>query len=100
MRDTPQARAVANYRSRLSGRGMARFEVLARETDRELIRALARRLAEDTPEARKIRNSVYRRVVAPSGKKSSILVALRRSPLVDADLTLHRSRTEGRDTEL
>jgi hypothetical protein len=79
---------------------MARFEVLARETDREIIRELARRLAEDTPEARKLRTAIFRRMVAPMSNKGSILAALRRSPLAGADLSLHRSRSEGRETEL
>ena len=46
MSETSQSRAVKNYRSRLVERGMARFEVLGRVTDRELIRSLARRLTE------------------------------------------------------
>ncbi len=44
---TSQRRAIQNYRSRLSERGLSRFEVLGRETDRDLIRSLARRLAEE-----------------------------------------------------
>ena len=51
---TSQKRAVQNYRSRLSGRGLARFEVLGLGSDRELIRALARRLAAGGPEAAKL----------------------------------------------
>jgi hypothetical protein len=42
----------------LSARGLARFEVLGRDADRELIRALARRLAEDGPEAARLRAAV------------------------------------------
>jgi hypothetical protein len=41
-----QKRALQNYRSRLNERGMARFEVLGLGEDRELIRTLARRLAD------------------------------------------------------
>jgi hypothetical protein len=40
-----QKRAIKNYHARLGERGMARFEVLGLDTDRELIRSLARRLA-------------------------------------------------------
>ena len=39
-----QKRALKNYRKRLRERGMSRFEVLGLDADRELIRALARRL--------------------------------------------------------
>ena len=42
-------RAVKNYRFRLSERGLARFEVLGRDADRDLIRCVARRRAEDSP---------------------------------------------------
>jgi len=41
MGDTSQKRAIDNYRKRLNQRGMARFEVLGLNTDRELIRSLA-----------------------------------------------------------
>jgi hypothetical protein len=47
MSDTAQKRALRNYRSRLTKRGIARFEVLGLEADRDLIRSVARRLAED-----------------------------------------------------
>jgi hypothetical protein len=39
---------------RLSDRGLARFEVLGRDADRDLIRMLARRLAENGPESAKL----------------------------------------------
>jgi hypothetical protein len=45
MSTTPQRRALNNYRKRLNQRGMARFEVLGLDGDRDLIRSLARRLA-------------------------------------------------------
>lgn len=34
-----QTRAIQNYRSRLGDRGLARFEVLGRDSDRSLIRS-------------------------------------------------------------
>ena len=49
MSTTPQKRALNNYRKRLNQRGMARFEVLGLDADRELIRSLAKRLAGDDP---------------------------------------------------
>jgi hypothetical protein len=51
MSSASQKRALKNYRDRLCERGMARFEVLGRDADRDLIRSLARRLAEDGPDA-------------------------------------------------
>ncbi|AEI01621.1 hypothetical protein OCA5_c04720 [Afipia carboxidovorans OM5] len=95
-----QRRAIQNYRTRLGERGLARFEVLARDADRDLIRSLARRLAEDDAEASKLRAIVGEAVAGEPPKKGGILAALRRSPLVGADLDLSRQREEGRKVDL
>lgn len=95
-----QKRAIQNYRSRLSERGMARFEVLGLAADRDLIRSLARRLAEDGPEASRLRAAVSRTIEGEPPRKGGILAALRRSPLVGADLDLSRPREEGRKVEI
>lgn len=95
-----QRRAIRNYRSRLGKRGLARFEVLGRDADRDLIRSFARRLAEDTPEASELRATVAKSIAGEPPKKGGILAALRRSPLVGADLDLTRSREEGRKVEI
>jgi hypothetical protein len=100
MSNSSQKRAIRNYRSRLSERGLARFEVLGLDADRDLIRSLARRLAEDGPEAARIRAVVSRTVSGEPPKTGGILAALRRSPLVGADLGLSRPRDEGREIEL
>jgi hypothetical protein len=98
--DAAQKRAVQNYRSRLSERGLARFEVFGRAADRDLIRSLARRLAEDTPEASELRAVVSNSIAGEPPQPGGILSALRRSPLVGADLDLSRSREEGRKVDL
>ena len=95
-----QKRAIQNYRSRLRERGLARFEVLARDADRDLIRSVARRLAEDGPEASRLRVAVNQTIEGDPPVKGGILAALRRSPLVDADLDLVRVRETGRDVEI
>ena len=95
-----QRRAIETYRARLGERGLARFEVLGRDGDRDLIRTLARRLAEDTPEASRLRTAVTRLVAGEPPPKGGILAALRRSPLVGADLDLSRPREEGRAVDL
>jgi hypothetical protein len=95
-----QKRAIKNYRSRLSERGLARFEVLGLTTDRDLIRSLARRLAEDGPEALQFRMAVTQTIAGEPPKNGGILAALRRSPLVGADLDATRSREEGREVEI
>jgi hypothetical protein len=97
---TSQKRAIKNYRHRLKKRGMARFEVLGLDTDRDLIRSLARRLAEGGPEATRLRATVSQTIAGRPPRKGGILEALRRSPLVGADLDLRRSREEGRKVEL
>jgi hypothetical protein len=98
--DSSQKRAVQNYRSRLGERGLARFEVLGRDADRELIRSLARRLSEDTPEATRLRATVASSMVGESRESGGILAALRRSPLVGAELDLARSPDGGRKVDL
>lgn len=100
MSSTAQKQAIKNYRNRLAKRGMARFEVVALDSDRELIRSLARRLAEKTADAKRVRAEVHRTVVSRSGKKGGILAALRRSPLVGANLDLRRALTHGRKVDL
>jgi len=47
MSSPSQKRALKTYRDRLGERGMARFEVLGRDADRDLIRSLARSLGLD-----------------------------------------------------
>lgn len=79
---------------------MSRFEVLGRDADRDLIRSLARRLAEDTPEASELRATVAKSISGEPPRKGGILEALRRSPLVGADLDLGRPREEGRKVEI
>ena len=95
-----QKRAVQNYRSRLSKRGLTRFEVLGLGGDRKLIRSLARRLAEEGPEASRLRVAVSQSITFAPAKKGGILAALRRSPLVGADLELNRAREHGRKVEI
>lgn len=100
MSNASQKRAVQNYRNRLGERGMARFEVLGLEADRELIRTLARRLADDGSDAARIRATISRTIDGEPARKGGILKALRRSPLVGADLDIARSHVTGRKIDL
>jgi len=100
MGNTAQKRALRNYRTRLVKRGLARFEVLGLDADRELIRSLAKRLAKDDPEALRIRATVSQTIAGEPPRKGGILAALRRSPLVGADINLARSRETGRKVDL
>lgn len=97
---TAQNRAIKSYRSRLRKQGIARFEVLALDADRDLIRSLAKRLARNDHEAGRIRAEVRRSIAGEPTAKGGILAALRRSPLVGADLEIVRSKETGRAVEL
>lgn len=95
-----QKRAIQTYRARLHERGLSRFDVLGRDADRDLIRSLARRLSEDTAEARELRATIAKSLTGEPPKPGGILAALRRSPLVGAELDLSRTREEGRGIDL
>lgn len=95
-----QKRALANYRSRLTQRGLARFEVLGLDADRDLIRSLARCLAEGGPEAEQVRAVVTRTVSGELPKTGGIVAALRRSPLVGANLDVTRPHETGRRVDV
>jgi hypothetical protein len=74
--------------------------VTGRDSDRELIRALARRLAEDGPESDRLRAVVSQIFGGEPPTKGGILRALMASPLVGSELDLSRSREEGRKVDL
>ena len=78
---------------------MARFEIQGLDSDRELIRSLAKRLTESDGDAKRIR-AALKRFVASKQPTGGILAALRRSPLVGAELNLERSTTHGRTVDL
>ncbi|HIJ64021.1 MAG TPA: hypothetical protein HPQ04_15115 [Rhodospirillaceae bacterium] len=65
-----------------------------------MIRSLARRLAEDGPEASRLRAAVSQATAGEPPKKGGILAALRRSPLVGADLDLSRPGDAGRKVRI
>ena len=70
---------LSRYRKRLTQQGMARFEVLGLDADRELIRSLARRLAGDAPDSARIRAAVADHF-GERPKKGGILNALAGRP--------------------
>lgn len=100
MSNPSQKRAIKNYRKRLNERGLARFEVLGLDADRELIRSLAKRLAEHGPDAVRIRATVRRTISGERATKGGILKALRRSPLVGVELNLERPIATDRKVDL
>jgi hypothetical protein len=100
MTSAAQKKAIRNHRERLRGRGLGRFEVQGRMSDKELLRKLARKLAQDGPSAENVRKAVASAVASPNEAKGSIWAALRRSPLVRSELDLERVRAEPRKIEL
>lgn len=93
-------RAIQKYRGRLAKTGMARFEVLGLDSDRQIIRVLAKRLAARDADASEIRASIHRAVAGKRTGAGGILASLRRSPLVGADLTIGRKHEPGRKVRL
>ena len=100
MSSPSEKRVLKNYRKRLGQRGRTRFEVLGLDTDRELIRSLARRLADNGPDSAQVRAALRRNVSGESPSKGGILSALCRSPQVGADLDLARPATDARKVDL
>jgi hypothetical protein len=94
-----QANAVKTHRKRLRQRGIARFEVQAKLADKELIRKLAKQLASDGAAASKLREAVSEAIAGKTEQKGGILAALRRSPLVGADVNFPRERAEMRNVD-
>lgn len=76
-------RRVDRYRKRLAERGMVRFEVLGRKADRELIRSVAKCLAEEEPETDRLRVVVLHCIEGESPRKG-------RNPSGSATLPLGR----------
>jgi|SRR5471032_591451 hypothetical protein len=98
--NTSQKRAIETHRRRLGERGLARYEVRGLAGDKELVRALARRLAADDAAAARLRGEIERGVQAepPSGR--DIWQALRSSPFVGLDFEVEREFSAGRDISL
>lgn len=97
---SPQKRALKKYRRGLAQRGLARFEVLGLDADRELVRSFAKRLAGNGPDSALLRATVCRTIAGEPPNRGGILRALRRSPLVGADLDIKRPATAGRRIDL
>jgi hypothetical protein len=79
---------------------MVRFEVIGRDTDRELVRSVARRLAEGGADADRLRSAVNQAILGEPPKKGGILKALLASPLIGSELDLTRPREEGRQVDI
>ena len=95
-----QRRAVENHRRRLRDQGLGRFEVRGLESDKSLLRDLAKRLAKGGAASHQLRAAIEASVDPRGGERGRILRALLRSPLVGEDLDLERETGAGRDVDL
>jgi hypothetical protein len=93
-------RAVDNHRRRLRARGIDRFEVRGLETDKALLREIARRLALGDDISAKLRAKIVASVDSSVPERGGILRALRRSPMVGAGLDLERQVAPDRNVDL
>jgi hypothetical protein len=100
MAQASQKRAVANHRRRLSERGISRYEVRGLAKDKDLVRKLAKRLAVGDAKAARLRIEMLTQVADEPSRRGGIWAALRRSPLVGADLDLEREVVPPRDIDL
>ncbi len=100
MTGSAQKNAVNAYRDRLARRGIARFEVLGLDADRDLIRSVAKCLMSEGPQASALRDALRRSIAPEPAKKGGVLAALRRSPLVGADVVFERPRIDGRKVSM
>jgi hypothetical protein len=100
MGNSSQQRAIANFRNRLAEKGLVRFEVTGRDADRDLVRSLARRLAEGGPASDRLRAAITQTISGEAPQKGGILKALLASPLIGSELNLTRPREEGRDLDI
>ena len=70
------------------------------EKDKQLVRKLAKRLFADDAEAGRLRAEVLRQVSDKPPRRGGIWAALRRSPLVGAELNLEREVVPPREIDL
>jgi hypothetical protein len=94
-----QSRAVGNGR-RPRERGISRYEVRGLNRDKELVRDVARQLAAGDAAAERLRKELSQKTVGVKSSRGGILAALRRSPLVGAELQIERPIEYGRDIAL
>ncbi len=100
MPKTSQTRALEKHRCKLRETGLSRYEVRGLEADKALVRDLARRLALNDDAANELRSEVTKKIGGKRARRGGILAALRRSPLVGAELVIERENTSGRSVDL
>jgi transposase len=100
MTNPSQKRALKSYRNRLQSLGIARFEVLGLEIDRDLIRSLAKQLTQNDSEARRLRSEIKRNLSGDSRRRGGLLAVLQLPALEGLELEITRPLDPGRDVTL
>jgi hypothetical protein len=87
--------------NRTAARDISRYEVRGLERDKALVRRLAARLAASDTGAQSLRADLASKLATPPPQsRGGIYSALRRSPMVGADLDLNREKAADRDPGL
>jgi len=93
-------RAVIKSRRALRARGMSRYEVRGLESDKALVKDVAKRLAENGPAAEELRRTLKSKVAPLPEERGAVWRWLRASPLVGVDWHIEREFTTGRKVDL
>jgi len=94
-----QYKAVVKNRRALRARGLGRFEVRGLDSDKALIRQIAKKLADGDAAAAALREELSGKL-APPPKVTNIWAWLRASPLAGVDWYVEREFEPGRDVDL
>lgn len=95
-----QQKANKAYRNRLAQKGVTRLEIMAPKRDRDLLRSIAKRLANEGDEADELRRALRSVAGTQDHAAGSILDALRNSPLRGSDVVFTRQHDEARRIDL
>lgn len=95
-----QYRAVVKNRRSMRARGLSRFEVRGLAGDKELVRSLAKRLAQADPEAQRLRTELVKAVASEGEGRGGVWRWLRASPLVGSGIDLEREFVHPRKIDL
>src|SRR5205085_1601335 len=93
-------RAVIKNRRALRERGISRYEVRGLESDKALVREVAKRLAENGAAADELRRTLRRTLAPQPEERGGVWRWLRASPLVGIDWHIEREFTTGRKVDL
>ena len=95
-----QYRAVSKSRRAMLARGLGRYEVRGLESDKVLVRDLAKKLAVNDAGSQELRNELLKRLAPGKSERGGVWRWLRSSPLVGVDWYTERPFDPGRKIDL